>query len=93
MGEIKVYADKELRLNEALDIITEKWVLSGESSNQTTIDLANACRILQSQLTQERQKRKRDLEEVLNYFENNNDEQFRHHIESKLKQISEEDNE
>lgn len=50
MNEIEVYTDRPQPLREALRVITDEWVESGECCNQTTIDLANACRKLLAEI-------------------------------------------
>lgn len=49
--KLKIYCNGKNRpIAEALDIITPQWVESGESCQQTTIDLAKACRKLRDDL-------------------------------------------
>ena len=43
---------------------------------------------LENKVTQERENRKRDLKDVLEYFENNIDEDFRKHLKSKLSELN-----
>ena len=48
---MNIYCDgKERPIDEALRIITPEWVEAGESCQQTTIDLAVACRELRANL-------------------------------------------
>jgi len=46
LNEIKVYTEDNEPLRIALETITDEWVFSGQSCDQTVIDLRDACRTL-----------------------------------------------